>query len=123
MYDKKFINSNFSNKSRDNSNLLTEYDLNYNNKTLNNCSYNRNNSYKNNCKNIINDKARNKNYIRNFSNNLLKLNPFMTKNNSNKNKYILTNNSLKNRYGININKNYSFRSSINLTKHSKNIIQ
>ena len=47
----------------------------------------------------------------------------MTKNNSNKNKYILTNNSLKNRYGININKNYSFRSSINLTKHSKNIIQ
>lgn len=123
LYDKKIINSNFSNKSKDNSNLLTEYDLNYNNKTLNNCSYNRNNSYKNNCKNIINDKARNKNYIRNFSNNLLKLNPFMTKNNSNKNKYILTNNSLKNRYGININKNYSFRSSINLTKHSKNIIQ
>lgn len=71
LYDKKFINSNFSNKSRDNSNLLTEYDLNYNNK----------------------------------------------------NKYILTNNSLKNRNGININKNYSFRSSINLTKHSKNIIQ
>ena len=120
LYDKKVIN-NLSNKSRDNSNLLTEYDLHSNcNKTLN-YSYKANKSNNNTYKNIINDKARNKNYIRNFSNNLLKLNPFITK--SNKNKYVLTNNSMKNKYGINIYKNYfSYRSSINLTKKCKNII-
>ena len=114
LYDKKVIN-NFSNKSRDNSNLLTDYELYNNNKTFN---YSNKSTRNSNNKNIINDKTRNKNYIRNFPSNLLKLNPFIKKNN--KHKYILTNNSSKNKYRINTNKNYySYRSSINLSKNPK----
>ena len=114
LYDKKVIN-NFSNKSRDNSNILTDYELYNNNKTFN---YSSKSIRSSNNKNIIIDKARNKNYIRNFPNNLLKLNPFITKNN--KHKYIIMNNSSKNKYGVNNNKNYySYRSSINLTKNPK----
>ena len=66
LYDKKIINS-INNKSKNNSKLLTEYDLNINNKTIN--YYNKGNNSKNISKKIINDKVKNKNYIRYFSNN------------------------------------------------------
>ena len=117
LYDKKVINS-INNKSKNNPKLLTEYNLINNNKTIN--CYNKGNNSKNVSKKIINDKVKNKNYIRYFSNNLLKTNPFVLKEKKGKNN--LNNKTSKKEFTLNKNKNcYSYRSSTNITKNSKNI--
>ena len=120
LYNKKIMKKSLNNnKSKDNSNLLTDYDLKVNNKTL---FLNKRSSEKNILKQINYDRIRNKNYIRNFSYKSLILNPFKPKENNSKR--FLTNKSSKTKLMINPNKNfYSYRSCNNSVKKFKYLIK
>ena len=120
LYNKKIMKNNINNnKSKDNSNLLTEYDLKVNNKTL---FLNKRSSEKSILKQINNDRIRKKNYIRNFSYKSLILNPFKPKENNSKR--FLTNKSSKTKLMINPNKNFSsYRSCNNSVKKFRYLIK